>query len=440
MPALVVTSLIGRLPTAMSALALVRLVVDTGGDYTSASALTATFVIAGTIGQPFLGRIIDRAGHRALVLLLSVVVTTVGFVIAVLTVQSAPAAAFVAVAVAGFSTPPIESTLRSLWPALFPDATQRASAYALDAAAVEMLFIIGPLLTATGIAVFGAQVNVLAMAGVGLVGGIAYAARSVVRHPGEVDARAGAVADSNDGARADAGADLHFGVSAGVDAGAEPGAGAALDTSATLGSAPAHHGTPLASRPFVRLLILTLTAAIPVGALTLTATAYGSHARNADFGPVALAANAAGALVGALLIARFPLRRTPVRAAAPFAVILGALYLPTAAAGAPPALWIALAFIAGLSLPPLLTQIFALTPELVQSRHANEANAWIVSVFAVGIAAGTVLGGITVDALGASAGILTTVLVASALAIAGGLQAGWGAVAPRAAASTSARD
>ncbi|TPW78094.1 MFS transporter [Schumannella soli] len=429
-PALVLTSLIGRLPTAMSALALVRLVVDTGGDYASASALTATFVIAGTIGQPFLGRIIDRAGHRSLVLLLSAVVTTLGFVIAVLTVQGVPAVAFVAVAVAGFSTPPIESTLRSLWPALFRDATQRASAYALDAAAVEVLFIIGPLLTATGIAVFGAQINVLAMAGVGLVGGIAYAARAVVRRPGEVDARVGA--------RADAGADAHVGMSAGAGAGAKPGADD--DTSRTVSSAPTRHGTPLSSAPFVRMLILTLTAAIPVGALTLTATAYGSLASNDDFGPVALAANATGALVGALVIARFPLRRPPARAAAPVAVILGALYLPTAAAGAPPVVWIVLAFVAGLSLPPLLTQIFALTPALVQSRHANEANAWVVSVFAVGIAAGTVLGGITVDALGASSGILTTVLVASALAIVGGLQAGWGAVAPRAAASASHPD
>jgi predicted MFS family arabinose efflux permease len=53
--------------------------------------------------------------------------------------------AAVATVLAGFGTPPLESCLRVLWPALL-DAGRLHAAYALDAAAQEILFVVGPLL------------------------------------------------------------------------------------------------------------------------------------------------------------------------------------------------------------------------------------------------------------------------------------------------------
>ncbi|RLV50264.1 MFS transporter [Nocardioides mangrovicus] len=344
-PALLATSFVGRLPTSMSALALVKLVVAQGGGYAYASVLSASYIVAGIVGQPLLARAVDRTGRRRSVISLAAAIATVSFGATALLVQL-PAGAVVAVGVAGLSTPPIEPTLRSLWTQLFSPSRDLASAYAVDAAVQELCFIAGPLLTALGILAFGAKGNVIAMGLVGLAGALALAA-----HP-----RLRAVpAPRLDRERA--------------------------------------HGTPLGSGAFRRLLLTTTGAAVPVGTLVVLATAFADSHGEAGLGPGAVALNATGALVGALLVARFPLTSAPARLLRPLAIALGVLYLPLAAWQAPSVVWLAAALVSGLTLPPLLTQVFAQTPLTVRAHHANEANAWVVSAFAVGAAAGTLLSG-----------------------------------------------
>lgn len=346
---LLLTSFVGRLPTAMSALALVRLVVDDGGGYGLASVLSSTYILAGMVGQPLLARAVDRSGRRRLVLVASTVVATVAFTATAFLVDRTVAAVS-AVAVAGLATPPIEPTLRSLWVALFTDAAQLRSAYAVDAAVQEVGFIVGPLATALGIALLGADGNVVLMAGLGLVGGVLFAV-----HP-------------------------------------------RLASSATpVRAAGERHGSPLASPAFRRILVAVAGAAVPVGSLAVLATAYaGSHDRP-GIGPWAVALNAVGALAGALALARFPLRARPARALRPLALALAGLYLPLAWWALPSAAWLLAALVSGLSLPPMLTQVFAQTPLAVREHHANEANAWVVSAFAIGAAAGTLLSGFAVQ-------------------------------------------
>lgn len=73
-------AIIGRLPTAMAALALVRLVIDAGGDFAYASLLTAVYVVGGMIGQPLLARAVDRFGRPRLVVLAAAFIASVSFV------------------------------------------------------------------------------------------------------------------------------------------------------------------------------------------------------------------------------------------------------------------------------------------------------------------------------------------------------------------------
>lgn len=73
-----------------------------------------------------------------------------------LTAPHIPGAAVFASVIAGLATPPIKSTLRSLWPQLFEEGASRNSAYALDLAIREVAFIAGLLLTAAGILLVGA--------------------------------------------------------------------------------------------------------------------------------------------------------------------------------------------------------------------------------------------------------------------------------------------
>lgn len=376
---LLATSFVGRLPASMAALALVRLVVDAGGGFAFGSTVTAAYILGGMVGQPVLARVVDRTGRRRPVLLGAAVAATVGFAVTALTVGSLPWLALVAVLVAGLATPPLESVLRSLWTVLFADPTERSSAYAVDAAVQELAFVIGPLLTAGGILVFGASGNVLAMAAAGLLGAIAFAAHPRIRR---------------------------------------------TDPIVPHGET---HGSPLVRGSFLRLLVLVVAMAASVGALTITATAYAEARGLPAISSWAIALNGLGALTGALLTARFPFRVAPERLVRMLGLLLAALYLPTAFAGAPVWLWLVFATVAGVFLPVLLTQIFALTPALVDVHHGNEANAWVISAFAVGNAGGTILAGQIIGAAGAAAGIPIAVLLCGAIGMSGAAQAGPGA-------------
>ncbi|MFJ6651432.1 MFS transporter [Microbacterium sp. NPDC091313] len=368
--ALLATSMLARLPVAMSTVALVRLVVDSGGDFGYAAVLTAAFALTSTVGQPLLGRLIDVAGRRRLVLLLTGLVSAAALAVVAVTAIATPELAVVAVAVAGLTTAPVEPILRSLWPTLFTAGRPLTAAYSVDAAAQEVMFIGGPLVAAGGLALLGPVANVVAMAVVGLVGVVGFATRAAV-------------------------------------------------TAAPTPERREQHGTPLASPAFRLLLVTVVTAALPVGVLAITANAYAEYRGDSALGALAISLNAAGALAGALLIARFPPTRAPRMLLRVVAVLLAVLYLPLAAADLPPLLWIAGAVVAGVSLPPFLTQVFSLTPELIDPAHATEANAWVVSTFGIGIAAGTLLAGIAVDILGIPTGILVAVVGAAALGLAG---------------------
>lgn len=178
------------------------------------------------------------------------------------------------------------------------------------------------------------------------------------------------------------------------------------------------HGTPLASAPFRRLLVLVIGVSTPVGAFTLVAAAHGEVAGNADPGAGILALNAAGALLGALAIARWPLRSAPSRVLRPLALVFAVLYLPVAPVGAPVAFLLVAAFVTGLFFTPVLIQVFALTPRIVRREHSTEANAWVVSIFAVGVATGTLVAGGLIAGRGIAEGVpLTVVIVVLAAAL-----------------------
>lgn len=396
-PYLLTTSVIGRLASAMAALALVRLVVGQGGEYGYASIVGATYVIAGMAGQPLLSRLIDRSGRRRGVLVGSTLLATAGYAGTAWAAVQIPAVGLVAVAAAGFFTPPIEPALRALWPVLVEER-RLTSAFALDAAAQEVGFIVGPLATVAGIALAGVQGNVLLMGAIGLAGGLAFAA-----HP-----RLGRMAP----------------VPAST---ATPGPASAT----TMPRSPGRHGSPLTSAAFRRIVLMTAAAAVPVGTLTIVATEYATLAGSPDLSSWAIAINAGGALTGALLFGRFPPRASAAALIRPLALGLAVLYLPLAAWMLPAAAWLPLAFASGLLLPPLLTQVFTQTPLTVSGRHRTEANAWVVSAFAVGVAAGTLASGFLVQLLPAGVGVTAAVAVGAAVGVVGGAQASRRALTPR---------
>ncbi|WP_213816092.1 MFS transporter [Glaciihabitans sp. dw_435] len=363
------TSLIGRLPTAMAALAIVQLVRLQGGSYTLAGVLTAIYIVASAVGAPALGRWVDRRGQTG-VLVVSAILSSAAFAAVALCAHSAPVIAVVGAVLAGLFTPPLEPSLRSLWPRIIPDGKPLKAAFSLDAGATELLFIAGPLLTVVGIWAFGATGNILFAAALGLVGTLGFASNRVSRAAGRSE---------------------HAGL---------------------------RHVSPVRDARFRRLVAFTFGVGVPVGVLTIAVTVYGERNGIDSFAGWALAVNALGALAGATTLALRPLTRSPLRALAACGALLGLGYVPLAVGGLPPGAWLVCALVAGFMLPPTLAQVFESIEKISPAESLTEANAWIVSSMNVGVALGTLAAGAVANSPAATTvplivagGILVTVLL-----------------------------
>ncbi|MCS5721528.1 MFS transporter [Herbiconiux sp. CPCC 203407] len=365
---LLFTSLLGRLPGAMAALALVQLVRSTSGDFGFAGLITAVYVVAGAVGQPLLGRLIDRLGQIA-VLAVSGILSFLAFTGMALTLEPLPGPAVALAAAAGVFTPPLEPALRALWPRLVAPGPQLKAAFSLDAGAQEIIFILGPLLTVAGIAVFGPIGNLLFAGGLGLIGALAFVLNPAPR-AASVERRSVA---TRSGVR-----------------------------------------SPILVPAIARVAVFTFGIGVPVGALTIVATAS-EAARSADgLAGWILAVNALGALIGATVVGIRPLGSTPARLLTACGLLLALGYLPLAATASPTWAYVIAAGVSGLMLPPTLGQVFERISQLSPAAALTEANGWVVSAMTLGVGAGTLAAGAVVGSAGTAA-VTWVVLGASAL-------------------------
>jgi predicted MFS family arabinose efflux permease len=341
----------------MAALAIVQLVRSTSGDFAFAGLITAVFVVAGAVGQPLLGRLIDRIGQVA-VLAASGILSFLAFTGMALTIEPAPGAAVALAAAAGIFTPPLEPALRALWPRLVSPGPQLKAAFSLDAGAQEIIFILGPLLTVVGIAAFGPIGNLLFAGGLGLIGALAFILNPAPR--------------------------------------------AASTTRRDDAVAPASIRSPILMPAVARIAAFTFGIGVPVGALTIVATA--SEAARADAGLAGwiLAVNAVGALIGATVVGIRPLGSTPERLLTLCGILLAIGYLLLAVTALPTWAYVVAAGISGLMLPPTLGQVFERISQLSPSAALTEANGWVVSAMTLGVGAGTLVAGVVVGASGTS--------------------------------------
>jgi MFS family permease len=151
---LMAAALVARLPIGIDSLAIVLFLRQETGSYASAGIVSAAFALGGGAGAPLLGRLIDRFGQgRVLVPLALGHAAGLGAVVG-LTLLGAPVAVLAVVALAaGLSIPPISATMRPLWgPLLSREPGLLPTAYALDSVLIELVFVLGPLLTAVATA------------------------------------------------------------------------------------------------------------------------------------------------------------------------------------------------------------------------------------------------------------------------------------------------
>ncbi|WP_335975369.1 MULTISPECIES: MFS transporter [Streptomycetaceae] len=346
-------TLLGRLPNAMSGLAIVLFVRAHGAGYGLAGTLSALYGLAVALGQPLLGRAVDRRGQPR-VMAGAALLSAAGFGLLAANGPRPLPVAVAAVLLAGVATPPLEGGLRALWPAVLDREEQVRRAYALDAAAQEVLFTLGPLLVTAAVAA-ASEAAAVVLTGLLGVAGTLIVVTSGPSRQWRAEVRA------------------------------------------------PHWLGALRSPGLLALLGACFFVGIALGAFSLAAVAYGDAHGGGSAASYLLAANGFGALTGGLVYGTRTFAGAPERRLRLLAVGLAACYPPLLLA---PALgWmLPLAALSGLFLAPTLACAF-----LVVDRHAppgtvTEAFSWVVTAMGVGAALGTAVAGVAAQHVGTSAG------------------------------------
>ncbi|UNO39143.1 MFS transporter [Streptomyces sp. MST-110588] len=346
-------TLIGRLPNATGPLAVVLLARAEGGGYALAGALSAVYGVANAVGQPLLGRAVDMYGQPR-VLLPSAVLSAFGAVaFALLGLDPLPAA-YAAMAVAGFFTPPLEGSLRALWPKVLKREDQVHAAYALDAVAQEVMFAVGPLLVALGVALWSERAALLLINAVGVLGAL-----SVVLSPPSRQWR----------------------------------------------SAPreAHWLGALRSAGMLVLIGSFLFIGLALGSIAVAAVAYADEHGGGLISSYLLAALSVGALIGGVVYGARQWPGHPENRLRLLVLLLALGYLPLALTPGTAAMTV-LTGVAGLFLAPSLACAFVVVDRHAPKGTVTEAFSWLVTSFGVGSALGMTVVGPAVEHGGSGAG------------------------------------
>ncbi|WP_042390778.1 MFS transporter [Streptacidiphilus melanogenes] len=367
-------TLVGRLPAGMTVVAIALALHGAGASYAQIGLTSAAYAVSAAVGGPFLGRTVDRLGQPR-VLLASALVAATGYVLLALSPGSA-ALAIAGAALAGAFMPPLEPCLRALWPDIVDEA-ELETAYALDSASQQILYVAGPLLVAGIAAVGSARVALWLAAGLGLVGTLVVATSGPARAWRPAPRPAASTAAE------------------GVE-----------------GATGRHHWLgPLRSPGLVLLLLAFAGTGWSVGGQNILFVAYAQEHHGIPGGAGLLLALAAlTGLLGALAYGAVRWKAPTATRTWAMAAGMAVCYLPLLTVPGPLGMSGAAA-LSGLGLAPLLAAAFVLIAELAPTGTTTEAFAWLVTVFSTGnalgsAASGAVVGGsLRTAALVACAGI-----------------------------------
>ncbi|WP_372406530.1 MFS transporter [Streptomyces luteireticuli] len=346
-------TLVGRLPTATAALAIVLFARAEGGSYTLASALSATYGVANAVGQPLLGRAVDLRGQPK-VMLPAALLSALGMALfAVVGLEPLPVA-YAAMIVAGFFTPPLEGGLRALWPSVLKDESRIHAAYALDAVAQEVMYAAGPLIVMLLVHEWSASAALLVINVLGVLGALAVVTSAPSRQWRS-----------------------------------EP--------------REAHWLGALRSRGLLVVLGAFFFVGSALGAINVAAVAYADAHGNEMISSYLLSALSAGALVGGVVYGARQWAGSPETRLRAIIALLALGYLPLITMPGVIAMTV-LAGVAGVFLAPALACAFVVVDRHALRGTATEAFSWLITSFGVGASIGVGIVGPAVQAGGARAG------------------------------------
>jgi hypothetical protein len=386
-------AVVARLPISMAPLGTLLLVQHVHGSYGFAGTVTGAFALGTALGGPLWARLMGWWGQSVVIAGTSATSGALLAALALVTVAGGSSPVLLSVsAAAGATFPPVGAAMRAAWAVVLPAGRSRDAGYALDAVAVESIFVGGPLLLSLML-VLPAAVPLLVTAGLLAAGGVAYSLTAAARHAAHRVARAGEGRSTQ---------------APGRDVLGQAGLVAVFASVAAMAIGFGHLDTAMAATAREVLSNQSLLG------LLFMAIAGGSAVGGLVYGARRWPGNRSLQIV--LLLAVF----TVGLSALPFVVSRDDVHL----GGLMPFL-----FLAGLSIAPTMIIQQHLVDALAGPRFASVGQALLSSAGTTGSAAGTAIGGVVIDAHGPAWGFGGAVLAAGlALAVAAWARRLWVAV------------
>ncbi|MBO0899040.1 MFS transporter [Cellulomonas sp. zg-ZUI222] len=365
------TGIVARLPMSMVGIGIVLMVSALYGSYGLAGRVSAAVVIAQAVGGPQLARLVDRHGQaRVMRPAILVSATSIVALVVAASMRAPSVWLYVTAVLAGATIGSFGSLVRARWNHLLGDDPRRVhTAYSLESALDELVFVIGPV-AATALAtsvspVAGLVVPVVAM----VVGGLAFLSLRDTEPP----------------------------------------------------TAPAHEPRVRGSvlqRPGVVVIVLVFVAIGAIfGATDVATVAFAEESGRKSLAGVILAVFALGSLISGLLYgARHwvsPLYRR-------FAIGVVALAVGVCAFFLAESLWVlaAVMFVTGFAIAPSIINGNALVAALVPPGRLTEGLTWVGTGLSIGVSVGSSVAGSRIDAGGSHAGFMVVVVSGAAALVA----------------------
>src|SRR6478752_4915158 len=362
---------LARLPMSMVGIGIVLMVSTLYGSYGLAGRVSAVYVVAQAVCSPQLARLVDRHGQSRIMrpAIAIAAVGLVGLVVAAST-EAHEAWLYLAAVVTGAAIGSFGSLVRARWARVLGDDAHRMhTAYSLESALDELVFIVGPVaatLLATGVEPSaGLVVPLVAM----LVGGYWFCALKATEPP---------VAPKDQ---------------------------------------PRPRGSVLRTPAMLVLVLVFVAMGSIFGANDVSTVAFADEAGHKNLAGPVLAVFAAGSLVSGLLYGTRHWKR-PLHLR--FANGMIALAVGVSLFFFVHSLWAlaAVMFVTGFAIAPTLINGNALVQQLVPAERLTEGLTWVGTALGVGVSVGSSVAGARIDAAGSHAGFLVVVVSAAVAVVA----------------------
>lgn len=316
------------------------------GNYASGGAVLAALSIGMAVAGPVISRQLSRWGTLP-VLLTCLLLATAALTPMILIPLPLWAMTMLA-AIAGATIPPVQPTVRTLYPKLVPHHLV-TPLFGLDAALQEIIWVLGPVGITTMVVLLGSVTALLIVVALQLVGVVLFIFEPPVRELRIPKATGG------------------FG--------------------------------RVALKPAV--LLMTVTSLLLIGSLAgMEAAVVAWFGEGSTLGGFALAISSIGSLIGGLIMGHRPLGpwSLPIR----LLVVAVGLGLASMASG----FWTlsATLFAAGFGMAPAIAAVSSVIAASVPFADTAEAYGWITTGQLMGAALGAALAGVAIDASGGGAG------------------------------------